>query len=144
KALIDKLKKNQMLRMLRVGKFTIAVLEATLRRYLLERENEIPTLLMLRAAKSKLLERANNLLRLLAPRSLPIEETINFAGGGALPTEGLEGIALVVDTDVETTRARLRKRGVIARVENERLYLEMRTVFDRDLKRLAEAIKACL
>jgi L-seryl-tRNA(Ser) seleniumtransferase len=130
--------------MLRVGKFTIAVLEATLRRYLLERENEIPTLLMLRAAKSKLLERANNLLRLLAPRSLPIEETINFAGGGALPTEGLEGIALVVDTDVETTRARLRKRGVIARVENERLYLEMRTVFDRDLKRLAEAIKACL
>ncbi|MGE4294281.1 MAG: L-seryl-tRNA(Sec) selenium transferase [Campylobacterales bacterium] len=141
KALIDKLKKNQLLRMLRVDKFTLAALEATLRRYLAEKVDEIPTVRMIKAPVSALEIRARKLTKLLLPIKSSIEKTQNFVGGGALPEEAIAGCAVVLGGNVENLHENLRLKGVIARVENNKLYLEMRTVFDNDLKKLAIILK---
>ena len=141
KALIDQLKKNQLLRMLRVDKFTLAALEATLRRYLADRVDEIPTVRMIKAPISQLETRARKFTKLLAPIKATVEKTQNFVGGGALPEEAIGGVAVVLTGNVEKLHENLRLKGVIARVENNKLYLEMRTVFDTDLKKLAEIVK---
>ncbi|GHV05605.1 L-seryl-tRNA(Sec) selenium transferase [Campylobacterota bacterium] len=149
KSLIDKIKKNQLLRMLRVDKFTIAALEATLLRYLTGRENSLPTIALLRADRQTLNARATRLCELIAPMECTIEETQNFAGGGSLPEEDFAGVAVVFgfggrQNGAKIAQERLRKQFVIARCESEKLYIEMRTVFDRDVERLGRAIKEAL
>ncbi|MDR2034593.1 MAG: L-seryl-tRNA(Sec) selenium transferase [Helicobacteraceae bacterium] len=144
KVLIDRLKKNQLLRALRVDKLVIAVLEATLRRYILGREEEIPTVKMIRATKEELELRAKRLQKALLPIETSIETTKNYVGGGAAPNEELIGVALVFEKNVEVLQERLRSEGIISRVENDKLYLETRTIFENDLQKIAQGVKrAC-
>ncbi|MDR2153189.1 MAG: L-seryl-tRNA(Sec) selenium transferase [Helicobacteraceae bacterium] len=144
KTLIDQLKQNQLLRALRVDKYAIAVLEATLRRYLLGREDEIPTVKMIKTDAEELTRRAKRLQKLLAGVKTSIEITKNFAGAGAAPSEELIGVAVVFDQDVKNMQARLRSLGVVARAEKERLYLETRTIFENQLPQVAAAVKKAL
>ena len=139
--LIEKLKKNQLLRMLRVDKFTVAAMEATLRRYLLGRLDEIPTVAMIRAETSTLKNRARKLSEMINQIPHDIEDTVNFVGGGALPEESISGVAIVIKENAAFLSEKLRTKGVIARIEDEKLYLEMRTLFDRDLPKLAEILQ---
>lgn len=140
RALIEKLKKNQLLRMLRVDKFTLAALEATLRRYLLNRSDEIPTVRMIREDISTLEKRARKFSETIQSISHSIEKTQNFVGGGALPEETIQGIAIVIDENAAKISEKLRAKGVIARIEDDKLYLEMRTLFERDLPKLSEIL----
>lgn len=142
--LIAKLKKNQLLRMVRVDKFTLAALEATVRRYQQGKLDEIPTVRMIRSNQSDLERRAKKLLDLIGSNKLTIEKTANFVGGGALPEQEICGVALVVTQDAERLQERLREKLVIARTESGKLFIEMRTVFDSDLERLANIIKEVL
>jgi L-seryl-tRNA(Ser) seleniumtransferase len=138
--LIEKLKKNQLLRMLRVDKFTLAALEATLRRYLLNHTDEIPTVAMIRADIYTLQARARKFSGMLDKIPHRIEETLNFVGGGALPEESISGVAIVIEKNATSLSEKLRAEGVIARIEDEKLYLEMRTLFDRDLPKLSKIL----
>lgn len=141
KELIDRLKQNQLLRMLRVDKFTLCALEATLRRYQQDALHQIPTVKMIRSDENELKARAHKLLDLIRSDELTIEKTANFVGGGALPEEQICGVAVVSSRSAELAQKKLRDRGVIARVEASRLYIEIRTVFDSDLEKLATIIK---
>ncbi len=142
KALIDRLKKNQLLRMLRVDKFTLAALEATLRRYLSEQYERIPTVRMIREKLPALMQRAEALQAQLQPLATAVETTQNYVGGGALPEEAIDGAAVVLsDVNAQALHETLRHKGVIARVENDKLYIEMRTVADTELARLAKIIQ---
>lgn len=143
KALIEKLKKNQLLRMLRVDKFTLGVLEATMRRYQNGALDEIPTVQMIRADQEVLEARARKLVELIGI-SLPIAQTRNFVGGGALPEESIDGVAVVIERDAEALQEALRHKGLIARVESSKLLIETRTLFDDDLKLVAELIREVL
>ncbi len=142
--LIEKLKKNQLLRMLRVDKFTLATLEATLRRYLLNQTDEIPTVSMIRAEISTLKARVRKFSNMIKEIPHGIEQTQNFVGGGALPEESISGVAIVIDKNAVKLSEALRAAGVIARIEDEKLYLEMRTLFDRDLARVGEILKEAI
>lgn len=143
KSLIDRLKKNQLLRMLRVDKFTLAALEATLRAHLLHDYEKIPTLKMAHLSLEELKERAKKLKSCVHGYESQILQTQGYAGGGALPNQSFFSIALALchpqKSPMELEQS-LRARGVIARIEQERVLLDMRTIFTSQLESLAQIL----
>ena len=99
KIFIDKLKKHQMARVLRVDKVTLAGLEATLRLYAQERYDEIPTLKMIRLAPEIMKERAENLAQKLTQKikaEVKLIEVEDATGGGSCPEIKLNGFGVAI------------------------------------------------
>ncbi|GAB4546537.1 MAG: L-seryl-tRNA(Sec) selenium transferase [Thermodesulfovibrionia bacterium] len=154
--MLKKIKKNPLLRALRVDKMTIAALEATLMQYLDEERviKEIPTIRMLTESPDVIKKRARRLYNLLkkhVPKYADIEiiSETSRAGGGALPEIDLPTYAvsirpLNISVNMLETRLRHGKPPVISRVKGEALLLDMRTVLDRELKTLAGCIKKAM
>ena len=103
KKLIAKLKKNQLLRAIRVGKLTLAALEGTLIEYLdLEKAKENnPTIKMLTYSLEELKDKAERLLKIFNQHG---NDSLNFklskinslSGGGSLPNKKFPSYALVL------------------------------------------------
>jgi L-seryl-tRNA(Ser) seleniumtransferase len=152
KAIIDRIKKNPVNRAMRIDKFTLAGLESILRLYLDEEKalQQIPTLAMIAAPLETVERRAKKLLRRVHPQlentcELSIAGTIARVGGGAMPEQNLPSRALVIrplDMTVNGLENILRKLDVpvIGRAEGNRLFLDMRTVADDEIKLLAECL----
>lgn len=150
KVWIDKLKKNQLLRMLRVDKFTIAALEATLNAYLENKTEKITTCHLLLKDKETLKKESQMLVDLIpkefAPKVIP---TKSYSGGGAMPSHYLEsfGVAIAAKDlaafglDEEQLEKFLRARGIIARLENSAVLLDSRTLLEGDRERIAAALE---
>jgi L-seryl-tRNA(Ser) seleniumtransferase len=142
KDLVARVRRHPLFRALRVGKLTIAALEATLGAYLRGAVDEIPALRMIRARAEELQRRAENFLRELAPQlptgevELEIAEGASLAGGGSTPTQTLPSKVIRI-ASARYSAAQLEQRlrrapagvSVIARVEEDRLVLDLRTVF---------------
>lgn len=138
--LIKQLKKNQLLRMLRVDKVTLALLEATLRAYISNRHEAIPTIHMAKLDIETLKTRAENLAKNLSKNyEARIAQTTGFAGGGALPNRGFSSISLALKhknlSPILLERA-LRKNLIIARIEGDEIMLDLRTIFKGELDEL--------
>jgi L-seryl-tRNA(Ser) seleniumtransferase len=78
---------------------------------------------------------------------MAMEETLGYAGGGAMPMQALAGRALALQShgfSAEDLARRLRMgtRPVLGRIEKDRVLIELRTVADSELPALAEAIRA--
>ncbi|WDL74724.1 L-seryl-tRNA(Sec) selenium transferase [Helicobacter winghamensis] len=153
KALIDKLKQNQLLRMLRVDKFTIAALEATLNAYLQGNTKAIPTLQMLLRDKDCLYALAQELAKGIPPCfKAQVIPTKSFSGGGAMPSHYLESFGVAIfKKDLEALNLNeskleqhLRKSGIIARLENSALILDARTLLEGDLAQIVESFYGLL
>ncbi|WP_050614898.1 L-seryl-tRNA(Sec) selenium transferase [Bacillus testis] len=154
KAWIDKLKKSQLARVLRVDKITLAALEATLLDYLKSSRDEtaIPTVQSIRAEYSDLLPRAKD-LQLLIRQSLPTAEAdiikVDSAiGGGTMPGVVRESPAVAVSfktMQVSEAEELLRTHTppVVARVQHNTLIFDVRTLDDSDLQIIAEALLLC-
>ncbi len=152
KDLVDIMAAHPLARALRVGKLTIAALEATLRHYLdPERAvREIPTLAMLTAEQEALRRRARALAEGLAPLDAfqaEVVEGVSRAGGGALPLEDLPTWTVAVvspSLSANEIEGRLRasEPPVICRIRDGRVILDMRTVSDGEVSLLAEAFAA--
>jgi len=129
-ALIARLRTNPLLRALRVDKLTLAALIETLRIWTApERRSEIPLYAMLGATLDELRARAAAYVKALA--GAQIVETTAYAGGGSLPQAALPSIAIAVTPDGATAAAaklRRSERPVIARIEDGRLLLDLRTI----------------
>jgi len=147
--MLKRIKKNPLLRALRVDKMTIAALEATLIQYLDEERavKEIPTVRMLVESPDIIRRRARRLYNQLK-RHLSQYAKIGFkpdtsrAGGGALPEIDLPTFVLTIkplniSVDMLEKRLRWGEVPVISRIKGDSLLLDMRTVQDRELKRLA-------
>ncbi len=141
---IAAMRKNPLYRALRVGKLTIAALEATLRDLSsTERAwTRIPVLRMLTLPKETLRARAEalraELLRRI-PQGLHVTviEGDSEAGGGALPTVKLPTYLVALRSErlspVELERLlRLGDPPIIARISHDRLLLDPRTLFEDD------------
>ena len=150
KEFIDRMKKNHLLRALRIDKLTLAVLEQTLRQYLdmnIARET-IPTLRMITMKAEEVEAKVDALLQTLQKGGrLHYEkvETKAQIGGGSLPGVELPSYALSVwaeDCSAQTLETKLRKQNtpVIARLMQERVLLDMRTVSEDE----GQVIVACL
>ncbi len=134
KDLVARLKKFPLTRALRVDKTTLAGLQATLRHYLLgEATDQVPVWRMIAQDEATLSRRARAWARRLkrlgiACQVVPGRSTV---GGGSLPGETLPThlVALSVKSpDAVAARLRTGEPPVIARIEDDRLMLDPRTV----------------
>lgn len=135
-ALVEQLRKHPLTRALRVDKATLAALQATLLHYLRgEAEAHIPVWQMISAPPEQLEQRAADLAARLrdagiAARVQPVAGTV---GGGALPGQVLPGVAVAVSAtagapDELARRLRAGKPPVVARILDDELILDVRTV----------------
>lgn len=153
--LIAKMKAHPLARVVRVGKMTLAALEATLKLYLDPGKavREIPALAMLFADLAELKEKAVSLLRAVAEAApgleLEIVPTESQTGGGAAPEKPLPSWAVAVKSDrlPESTLEERLRRGeppVVARTFQGRILLDVRTLWPKDFEPLAQALKKAL
>ncbi len=150
-AIVARLKKNPWNRALRIDKFTIAALEATLYAYEAGVAREtIPTLQMLTEPLADVLRRARRVLRAVPPEprerlALRIAEANAKVGGGALPTLELPSAGLAVGGSPADARRldealRTGEPPVVGRLTENRLFLDCRTVLRSQVPTLAQAL----
>ena len=144
KELIDRLKKNQLLRMLRVDKITLSLLEETIKIYLKEEYHLIPTLRMLFATTDELKKRALHVERQINSKSVNTVEVKTVMGGGTLPNREFPSIALHVEGRASHLEREFRKKLIIGRIENDKFLLDFRTILPKDETKLIEIINEIL
>jgi L-seryl-tRNA(Ser) seleniumtransferase len=157
KELIARVRRYPLFRALRVDKLTIAALGATFGAYLRAAWDEIPAIRMIRATPQELKRRAENFIRELRP-DLPLDEVeieitdgASLAGGGSTPSQSLPTkIIRIASARYSATKLEQRLRGapagisVVARVEDDRLILDLRTVFPEQEPLLVKTLTAVL
>lgn len=150
KKYIDKIKKNQLTRALRVGKMTIAAIEATLKIYLSEKEaiEKIPTLYMMLSNKDVHKKRAGRLARKLRSKTkdftFKVEEGYAKVGGGSLPTENIESYVVkakshTISTSKLENLMRENDIPIIGRVNRDEFIMDLRTIKDEDFDLIVNA-----
>ena len=157
KDLVQRVRRHPLFRALRVDKLTIAALEVTLNAYLRSAWNEIPAQRMIRMTAQELQQRAENFLRhmhTLLPSSdakMEIADGFSLAGGGSTPDQSLPSKVIRVSSQ-KYAAAKLEQRlrrpangvSVIARVEEDRVILDLRTVFPEQEPLLATSLASAL
>ena len=145
KKYIDKLKKNQLLRMLRVDKLTLAILEENVKSILLGDLDELPTLKMLFTPTQELRENAQTLYDSIETFcKCEVIETKTVIGGGTTPNRTIPTIALSISIKSARPNAiekLFRAKKVIGRIENEKFLLDFRTIQKDEIDELAQIIK---
>ncbi len=143
-ALVDRLARHPLARAVRIDKLSLASLNATLLHYLRgEAEREVPVWRMISATPEGLKERAKGWERQLSGQYTVVEAR-SAIGGGSLPGETLPTWALSLDAsslpggaDGVMRRLREGRPPVVARVEDERVLFDPRTVAqDEDIELL--------
>ncbi len=133
KVWLDRLRAEPLFRALRVDRLTLAALEATLDAYARESWDEVPVWRMLRARDLE--ARAQSFASRLAPAwQAAVEPDESPVGGGALPGTRLQSWVIWLKPSgygCMELAERLRKAEppVLARIQNDRLGLDLRTVF---------------
>ena len=152
--LMETVKRNPLARALRIDKLSLAALAATLRLYLPPNDpaKKIPVLRMLSESEASLAARAQQLLKRL--RDIPrvdadIVDDVTYSGGGALPMVELPTKTVRVTADgitAGTLAKRLRRQQppVIARLADDRLVLDPRTMLPADSEDLLNAVRQAL
>ena len=144
KELISKIKKNQLLRMLRVDKITLSILEDNLNSYLKNELNDIPTLNMLFTSLETLEQRAHTLkekIQNICNCEVISSETL--IGGGTTPNKKIPSIGITIaykDFKPNKIEKLLRQNNLIARIENEKVLLDFRTIQEEQIEQIANII----
>jgi L-seryl-tRNA(Ser) seleniumtransferase len=145
--LIARMRSNSLFRALRVDKLIYAALEATLLAYVRGDHDAIPALRMMRLTKGAIGERAAQLATQIhsAKLTAQIVDGESVIGGGAapssvLPTQVLALTCQGLSADELSARLRLSEPPIIARVEEGRVLLDLRTVFAEQDAALAAAL----
>ncbi|WP_121626943.1 L-seryl-tRNA(Sec) selenium transferase [Poseidonibacter antarcticus] len=145
KELIDKIKQNQLLRMLRVDKITLSILEDTLTSYLENKLDDIPTLKMLNTPVEELEKRALTLKNSIdSICDCSIIKTQSLIGGGTTPNKKIPTIALSIsykDYKVNKIEKILRNENLITRIENEKVLIDFRSIQENEIKKIEAIIK---
>ena len=148
---IERMRKHSLYRALRADKLRITALEATLDAYARNATtNELPTHQMISTTFDDLKSRATNFLQQVqrshaSALRFEIIEGESAIGGGAAPTSRLR-TPLVSITHAELSANQIEERlrqsdpRVIARIEDDRVLLDLRTVAPEDEANLASAV----
>jgi L-seryl-tRNA(Ser) seleniumtransferase len=133
--LIQRIRKNPLLRAFRVDKLTYAALEATLMDHVLDRGHSLPIVKMLNTTPAEILVRCERIARqvqahLLTIEVVPVQSVI---GGGTAPSARIESSALALchrSQSPDALLSSLRKLDVpvIGRISEDRVLLDLRTV----------------
>jgi len=147
---IEKMKRNNLLRTLRVSKLTIAALEVTLREYLDESEavKNIPTLKMILEGKDEVEKRAHILykkLKTLETLEVDLVETNAMIGGGSMPTELMDSFGVAISyigySIIKLERTlRNNSLSIIGRIQGGRLIFDCKTLNENDIDDIYEIL----
>ena len=152
KDLIQKVEKDPLMRAFRLDKMTLAALETTLRLYLNEAQalQEVPILRLLAMPLLELRRRAEALAARLRQvdglADVNVCEDIAYVGGGSLPDQALKTCVIEIQARgrSETELAYLLRTGepaVIGRLRENKLVLDVRTIFPEQEELVAEAVR---
>jgi L-seryl-tRNA(Ser) seleniumtransferase len=141
--LVARLRRNPLFRALRLDKLAYQALGITLRHLLFEEWERIPALAMIRQPAAAIRSRAEALLRRLPRLRATLIEGQSVIGGGATPEQALATWLIAMEGDASRSERRLRQGNppVIARIQNDRLLLDLRTVFPEEEEELAAALE---
>jgi L-seryl-tRNA(Ser) seleniumtransferase len=148
--LIKRVRSNPLFRALRVDKLTYAALEATMMEYVRQNHDAIPFARMMRLPAQEIRTRTEALQAQLSSAAHLQTEVIpgeSLVGGGSAPTSSLPTFLLAVtaqsfSADELATRLRHHHPPIVARVEDGRVLLDLRTVFGAAEE--AEIVRALL
>ena len=154
KEYIEKMKKNQLTRALRVDKFTLSALESVFSYYIDEESAiaKIPTLNMLTAKVEKLYNKAQKLIECLGKSNEFSYEIIDIdseVGAGSLPTQKLPSKAVKVisksftENELEE-KLRNNKIPIIARIHKGNLIFDIRTIFENEFCIIKDALNSLI
>ena len=143
--LIARLRRNPVYRALRVDKLIIQALETALMHLIRQNWQAIPALRMIVAALDEIRTRAEHVAAELKDLQASVCPGESVTGGGSLPDQTVP--TWIVELDVAAAPAfeqRLRTGAcpVVARIENGKIVLDMRTVEDHEVDLLIAAVKA--
>ncbi|HEY3836353.1 MAG TPA: L-seryl-tRNA(Sec) selenium transferase [Bryobacteraceae bacterium] len=145
--LVARVRRNPMYRALRLDKMSVQVLSATLRRLVLGQYDEVPALRMIRQSAEQIRERAGRMASQLAHSAISIQPGESVIGGGSTPEQPLATWLIVIAgaSAVELEkRLRAHTPPVIARIERDRLVIDLRTVSEEEEGELMRALGTCL
>jgi L-seryl-tRNA(Ser) seleniumtransferase len=147
--LIVRMRANSLFRALRVDKLTYATLEATLLAYVKRDYDAIPILRMMGLSREEIGTRAERIAqKVRSPKlSVELQDGESIIGGGAAPSATLPTRLLAVShqdftADELATRLRSSDPPVVARVEEGRVQLDLRTVFPEQNEAVTKVLQA--
>ena len=152
---VTAVRQNVFARILRVGKMTLTALEATLTLFLDEERAfaEVPTLQLLRRPLEEIARQARRIARAVRQRApgtkVTNPEGSSQMGSGSLPTESLPTRLVAVTPqkltpDVLTARLRRHEPPVFARIQNDQVLFDPRTLLAGEEKVLVNALAEAL
>jgi len=153
KALIDKIKKHPLTRALRIDKFTAIALECVFLEYIDEEKaiKNIPVLKMINKNIDDIQKEAEMLFIKLKPIigeycEIEIDDCESQIGGGSLPMERLKSKCISIKPRYMTTQAletslRFAKTPVVGRIANDKLLLDLRTIFENEIEEVFNSFK---
>jgi L-seryl-tRNA(Ser) seleniumtransferase len=141
--LVSRLRRNPMFRALRLDKTIYQILEVTLRNLLLEKWDQVPALRMIRLGAGEIRARADALARSLTGLAATVIEGSSVIGGGSTPERSLPTYLIAIECDDVVALERRLRGGdppVVARIEDQRLLLDLRTVLPEEEPLLLQAL----
>lgn len=155
KKYIDRMKKNQLTRALRIDKFTATALELVLMEYLSEEKaaKNIPVLRMLSESLEEVTKRAKSLNRMIQNAKLPVKAGLKACesqvGGGSLPMERIPSMAVTIrpeNMSVSELEEAMRHLDVpvIVRTVNDEILMDARTIQKEELRTIVNGLKEIL
>lgn len=153
KDIVARIKKNPLNRALRIDKFTLAALEATLMHYLApgDAPRNLRSLKALTEPQADVRKRARKLMGKLKRAGLSgltyeLKDSMAAAGGGSLPTEDIPSAVVAVKSakmPASRMEARLRRAAVpvIVRVDEDEILIDLRTVAEDEFGFVVDALR---
>jgi L-seryl-tRNA(Ser) seleniumtransferase len=140
--LVSRVRRNPLFRALRVDKLIYAALETTLRAALFCRWDELPALRMIAIPEARVRERAEAFGRRLTALDVEIRPGVSVIGGGSTPDQSIPTWIVSIGGDAPALEAKLRlgHPPVIARIEGDRVVLDLRTVIEEEEEDLYRAL----
>ncbi|HKE58149.1 MAG TPA: L-seryl-tRNA(Sec) selenium transferase [Pyrinomonadaceae bacterium] len=150
--IVSQLRKHPLYRALRSDKLRLAALEATLT--LIQRDqalSDIPVLQMFALTQAEIENRAQHLIKQVSSADGPLQLTLiageSATGGGASPTAELPTTLIALthkELSAQDLELRLRRHSpaIIARISDEQVLVDLRTVFPEEEDELVAALQA--
>lgn len=138
--LVERCRKHPLMRALRAGKESYAIVAETLRAFATgQHEQRVPVYRMLATSLEELRARAG---AIAADTTARIVDSRCVLGGGTTPAESAPSVALEVGGNANAQHARLLAlpTPIVGRIEHDRLLLDMRTIQPGDIAIVREAI----
>ena len=151
RAPVEIIRRHPLMRAVRVDKMTYAALEATLQAHAAERWDDVPALWMMRLPAEEIGRRAEALARSLIDTGFRAEviDGQSAIGGGSAPGAALPTrLVQLQHPTLSASELENRLRGldppIIARILDDRLVVDLRTVFPRQDQVLQDAFLSLL